>query len=72
MKFQYIPESSQAIAASLLSKALDEDVYLSESTQSEKAKAIASTIRVAFETLYSGSNAQLQDAGCDSGVGVKV
>lgn len=72
MKFQDIPANVQAIAASLLLKELDADVYLSEATQSEKAAVIASTIRVAFESLYSNSDPIPQDAGCDSGIGVKV
>lgn len=52
MKMQELPESVQAIAASLLAEAIRERVDLDKDDRTVKADAIAKTVQIAFEKLF--------------------
>ncbi|EPX9385154.1 hypothetical protein [Enterobacter hormaechei] len=52
MKFYELPEQVQSMAAELLAKRLNDEVFIDEKNRTEKAKAIAQTVREAFFKLY--------------------
>lgn len=52
MKFYELPEQVQSIAADLLAKKLDDEVFFGGENRTEKAKEIAQTVREAFFKLY--------------------